>query len=123
MRQKGIDEKRRLEEKKRNADQLVMMTMRIASDVQAWSRKPVAFGGGGRSGNFLGVDLEKLGYPLDSAGRYETVEGIFELSVIEEGAKVLITGINSMYGTEVQARVAGALASDIQTEIRNIASP
>lgn len=116
---KRVDEERRLEEKKKNADQLVLTSMRIASDVQAWERKPVAFGGGGRSGSYDGVALEKIGYPIDEAGVYSTVQGKFNLEVIENGAKILITATNETYGTEVLVTVSGPLVSDIQTEIRN----
>ena len=49
-------------QKKANADALVMTSMRIASDAQAWLRKPAAFGGavtssGSRPADFSGFQL------------------------------------------------------------------
>ena len=64
-------------QKKANADALVMTSMRIASDAQAWLRKPAAFGGavsatGTRPTDFTGLTLtlDMLGYPTDASGNY-----------------------------------------------------
>ena len=74
-------------QKKANADALVMTSMRIASDAQAWLRKPAAFGGGVpatgvRPDDFAstGLTLEKLGYPTD-ASAYNDVNGEYTTSI------------------------------------------
>ena len=41
----GKSDRALVEDKKKNADALVMTCLRIASDAQAWLRKPAAFGG------------------------------------------------------------------------------
>ena len=53
-------------QKKANADAMTNDAIRIASDAQAWSLKPSAFGGG--DGKIAGVTLAKLGYTASGTG-------------------------------------------------------
>ena len=114
-------------QKKANADALVMTSMRIASDAQAWLRKPAAFGGavsatGTRPNDFTGLtlNLPMLGYPVDGGGNYSNVNGLFAAAV--SGANFVITansastsgaGDNNL----VCVTVGGSLTADITTVI------
>ena len=113
-------------QKKANADALVMTSMRIASDAQAWLRKPAAFGGavsatGTRPTDFTGLTLtlDMLGYPT-TANAYNDVNGQYEGAV--SGANFVIeansastsgAGDNNL----VCVSVGGSLTTDITTTI------
>ena len=124
---KAENELARLEDKKENADQLIRMSLRIASSAQAWLRKPAAFGGpatanGGRATNFKGLSLtlEQLGYPINPNGIYENIHGHFEME-IQEGSEILtIYARNEVHRNQVKVEVAGMLASDINTVIQGL---
>lgn len=114
-------------QKKANADALVMTSMRIASDAQAWLRKPAAFGGavsatGTRPTDFNGLTLtlDMLGYPTDASGNYVDVNGNFSAAV--SGANFVIeansastsgAGDNNL----VCVSVGGSLTTNITTQI------
>ena len=114
-------------QKKANADALVMTSMRIASDAQAWLRKPAAFGGavsatGSRPTDFTGLTLtlDMLGYPTDGSGNYVDVNGNFSAAV--SGANFVIeansastsgAGDNNL----VCVSVGGSLTTNITTTI------
>lgn len=115
-------------QKKANADALVMTAMRIASDAQAWLRKPSQFGGadlvsGQRPTDFTGqtVTLEALGYPTDSAGdpyldvngQYSIAVSTGDLVITAESAAQSGAGDNNV----VCVTVSGTLVEDIETEI------
>ena len=78
-------------QKKANADALVMTAMRIASDAQSFLRKPSQFGGasldasGNRRENFSGlsseISLQSLGYPLNANSNYSDVNGEYAIAV------------------------------------------
>ena len=122
---KGNNDRALVEEKKKNADDLVMSCLRIASDAQAWLRKPAAFGGavpssGKRPTNFAGhsLSMEQLGYPMDPDGAYSDIHGRYEINVREDGV-LEITGTSATYSNLVHVEVAGPLTSDISTEIQH----
>ncbi len=67
-------------QRKSTQDALVNDGVRIASDVQAWSLKPAAFGPSSGQG-FLDMTLGALGYAVDQeSGYYRTEVGIFLLN-------------------------------------------
>lgn len=120
-------------QKKANADALVMTGMRIASDAQAWLRKPAAFGGavtgnGARPADFGttecalcgNLSLDQLGYPVDTNGDYTDVNGSYSVAI--DGTTFEITGTSATTSGAgdnnlVCVRVAGPQATDITTEI------
>ena len=117
-------------QKKANADALVMTSMRIASDAQAWLRKPAAFGGavtvtGVRPVNFngLSLSLQQLGYPVTGSGTmamYVDINGTYTATV--DGADYVITAssaVTSGAGENnlICVRVGGSQAENIQTLI------
>ena len=116
-------------QKKANADALVMTGMRIASEAQAWLRKPAAFGGavtsnGVRPIDFTGLtlDLRMLGYPTtDPEGEtYCDINGCFNVDV--SGANFVITGTSASTSgagdnNVICVTVGGSLTSDINTLI------
>ena len=121
----GKNDRALVEEKKKNAEAMVMTCLRIASDAQAWLRKPAAFGGavpasGERPSDFEGQTLtfEQLGYPIDEKGIFTDINGNFELGI--QGGTLLIKGRSTTYSNEVVVQVAGALTQDIKTEIKSL---
>jgi len=120
-------------QKKANADALVMTGMRIASDAQAWLRKPNQFGGapldasGNRRTDFNGltvgteISLEGLGYPVDAtSGNYVDVNGIYAIAV--NGNNLVISGgsaTTSGAGDNnlICVTVSGVLVDNIVTAI------
>lgn len=117
-------------QKKANADAIVNDVIRIASDAQAWSLKPKAFGGG--DGAFTGVTFEKLGYTTGTGattGNYGNLNGAYSLAVgsaVAGGTTnpdgVLIRGCNGARGNNVAAQVSGTGPNQIATAVTNIAA-
>jgi len=116
-------------QKKANADAITNDVIRIASDAQAWSLKPTAFGGG--NGAFTGVTFEKLGYTATGAGTAGVYTNLnastatggansgYKLSGI--GASTLtITGCNATRGNQVVASVTGTGPDQIATTVTNV---
>ena len=104
-------------QKQENADRLVNTAMRVASDLQAWKRKPAAFGGGSNVEGFTGVQLQNLGYSVNEDGLFETPDGQFSLQVADDGASVTIRGQNDHHENAVVVTVSGTMVEDIQTQI------
>ena len=114
-------------QKKANADALVMTSMRIASDAQAWLRKPAAFGGavsgtGVRPTNFNGLTLtlDQLGYPVDGSGNYSDVSGTYTGAI--NGTDFVITATSAATSGAgdnnlICVTVGGGLTTDITTQI------
>jgi hypothetical protein len=78
---------------KAKQDAAVTDAMRIISDTQAWKLKPGAFGGGADldNGNFTGVSLKALGYPVTSAApAYQTTNGCYALAASTTGATLTL---------------------------------
>lgn len=117
-------------QKKANADALVMTSMRIASDAQAWLRKPQPFGGpapdattGGRPSDFTGtgLTLTTLGYPVDATtSNYSDINGEYA-ATISSGAFVISASSATTSGSGdnnlVCVTVAGLTTDDITTTI------
>lgn len=123
-------------QKKANADALVMTAMRIASDGQAWLRKPSQFGGASldsnneRRTNFSGlsseISLEGLGYPTNTDGDYVDVNGKYAIA-INGNNLVISAGSATTSGAGdnnlVCVTVAGVLVDDISTDINPTSAP
>ena len=109
-----------LQDKRENVDKLVNSGVRIVSDAQRWKGRPAAFGGGHSANGFEGLTLEKLGYPIDAGGRYETLHGICEIKTSQDHKVLYVYCSNELWGNLVQINVAGRLTTDIETRIMNI---
>jgi hypothetical protein len=106
---------------KSNADTMMQDAVRIANDMQAWKKKPAPFGGQASvaacdaaclaaDNNFTGVTFARLGYASPT-----TLNGTY--AITSEAANPLITGTNTVEGNEVQVRVCGMRAGDVQGAI------
>ena len=116
-------------QKKANADAITNDVIRIASDAQAWSLKPTAFGGG--NGLFTGVTFERLGYAMTGAGLAGVYSNLnasaatggansgYKLSAVS-GTGVTITGCNGTQKNNVVAVVSGTGPENIQTTVTNL---
>lgn len=82
-------------------DALVETALRVAADVQAWTLRPRAFGGG--DGDFSGLSLAMLGYPTADSGRFETVDGVYTLTV--RGARATVHGRHRTLDLETRVEV------------------
>ena len=120
----------RVNQKKSNSDALMLTGMRIATDLQTWLQKPAVLGGGRSSTgeipaiSTVSVTLEQLGYPLNSSGQHETIEGFFSLTPSADG--IVILGLSSALGQAgdnnlVTIEVKGTSLEDITTSIGTIA--
>lgn len=118
-----------LNQKKANADALVLTGMRIASDLQAWVQKPEALGGGRPATgpipdmSSLSVTFQSLGYPVNTSGQYETLDGNFSLATSASG--IVIIGLSSSLGqggdnNTVTIEVNGISLDDIETKIGTV---
>lgn len=105
-----------LQIKKETIDRLVMSGIRIASDAQAWKRKPAAFGGGQKKEGFDELTLEQLGYPVDNGGRHNTINGICELNHGLPG-RLRVFCSNEPLDILIQVTISGMSAQDIETKI------
>ncbi len=112
-------------QKRANADALVNDGLRIASDVQAWALKPQQFGGAG-GWEQADTDLDEgtfferaLGYTDTDGDDYTNVNGRFSIEGEggDDGAGILITGVNANQDNLVFVRVCGVRSGEIFTEI------
>ena len=101
-------------QKKANQDAMVNDGIRIASDAQAWTLKPKAFGGGNNSP--ANVDFADLGYTVDPSTpkTYPNVNGVYTIS--DDGASISIVGVNAGNSTHVRIDVFGPSAECVVTE-------
>ena len=119
-------------QKKANADALVMTSMRIASDAQAWLRKPAAFGGavtgtGVRPTDFNGLTLtlDQLGYPVTGSGAtavYSDVNGQYTAAVNGTYYQIIATSAATSGAGDnnnIVVCVGGSLTTDITTKINS----
>ena len=120
-------------QKKANADALVLTSMRIASDAQAWLRKPAAFGGGvpsngDRPDNFSdGITIvaadffDQLGYPTPIDDDYRDVNGQYSLSITSGVLLITATSASTSGDSEdnntVCVLVGGSATDQIQTTV------
>lgn len=87
-------------QKKSNADALVMTSVRFAVEAQAWLYTPIIRGGGlpatgGRPPDFTGLtlDLGIMGYPVDGSNEYQDIYGTY-VGVVD-GADFVITATSA----------------------------
>ena len=118
-------------QKKANADAITNDVIRIASDTQAWTLKPAAFGGG--NGSFAGVTFAKLGYVATDATANAVYVNLnadaatsgansgFKLSAITAGG-LTITGCNANRQNQVVTTITGTGPGDIATELTSVAA-
>ena len=109
-------------QKKANADAMVNDAVRIASDAQAFSLKPAAFGGGALNS----ATFTKLGYTASGSGNSAvytnlntTTDAGNGYTMAASGKGVLITGTSP--NNVVHARVCGTTPSDITTVVNGTA--
>lgn len=110
-------------QKKANADAMVMDGLRTASDVQAWMLKPEAFGGGGNNlANWNGLEFSDLGYEEDGSGNYVNLNGTYSITGtsgevnIEGESATGSSGDNNLICVEI----TGTRPADISTTILTI---
>ena len=114
---------------KANADAMVQDAVRIASDMQAFKKKPAAFGGQASTAataaniaaeaDFTGATWELLGYELDADGNYTNLNGTFTLTA---GATPTIVGVNAIEGNTVGVRLCGMDDEDVRGEILELSA-
>jgi hypothetical protein len=109
---RGASERERML-RQENLDALAVTAVRIASDVQAWARKPRAFGGG--DGRFEGVTFEQMGYERSPEGWFLSMDGSFRMET--DPHAVCVVGENTDLNNRVATLVTGFGASDIVTQV------
>ncbi len=83
-------------QKKANADAMVLTAVEITTKLQLWMRTPSALGGGMEETGAItpvenmNVALSDLGFTVNGAGEYETIDGIF--SMMRDGDGIFIEG-------------------------------
>lgn len=115
-------QERRRRQKQENLDELIERGARIASDAQAWSHKPPAFGGADEGQSIADVQFSDLGYPGFGMGYtnvrggvFQTLEGDFSLS--SNGRALVIDGENREWGNRIRVVVTGTARTDIDTRV------
>ena len=76
---------------KSNADAMTQDAVRMASDIQAWVKKPTPFGGALPTEDWQDADFADMGY-ASTGGVYVNINGSFALSDVGTGR--LISGTN-----------------------------
>ena len=95
-------------QQKANLDALVNDGVRIASDLQAWSLKPQAFGGPASGEDWTDADFGDLGYDTSDAGNGECAAGQYGNL---NGCFTLVDGVINATGYD------GATANDNRVRI------
>ena len=117
-----------LNQKKANADALLLTAMDIATDTQVWLRTPLSMGGGlpatGGVPNIstISIDLSDLGYTVNGSNEYVTVDGTYTLtlsggSIFIEGKSVTTSGGGD--NNIVCVEIDGASLNDLTTEVNS----
>jgi hypothetical protein len=110
---------------KANADAMIHDGVRVANDMQAWKKKPGAFGGQASTQeaavvadpkNFAGATWATLGY--GAAGNYTNLNGTFTIAV--GAAETTITGTNTVEGNIVQVKVCGITGRTVAAAVTQI---
>lgn len=116
-------------QRKSNADAMVVEALNIASSIQAWSLKPSMIGRMGTSQTIADATFNAVGYN-NTDGTYNSLNGAFTLDasadevcdepVIPSGNAVLIyiNGIDDNSGNHICVAVAGPRADDIGTDTK-----
>lgn len=110
-------------QKKANADSLVNDGIRLASDAQAWSLKPEAFGGPSSTEDLGDADFSALGVGTGTTG-YSNTNGNFTIVPGGGEACIVIVGDNGLTGTKqntVYISVRGTAQDNIETQINGTA--
>ena len=110
-------------QKKANADAMVMDGLRIASDTQAWMLKPEAFGGGGNNlDNWLNIEFSDLGYEEDASDNYVNLNGTYSITGVAGEVNIegeSATGSNGDNNL-ICVEITGTRPGDISTTILTI---
>ncbi len=119
-------------QKKANADAMVMDGLRVASDLQAWMLKPVAFGGAGNSQDWTGasavpphtpVSFQQIGYE-ETAGVYTNLNGNYTLNVTPGEVVIEGTSLQGSLGGDnlICVHVLDTTPEGITTEIYTLST-
>ena len=115
-------------QRKANADALVVNALRIALECQAWDLKPGMFDGSLATETLANCTFDEIGYN-NTSGTYSTIDGDFTLPTSLPGAcsaptipsggtpLVYVHGLNAQTGNNVCIGIAGTQADDIGTSI------
>ena len=108
-------------ERKTTIDSITNDAVRLATDIQSWSLRPVAYGGPEDGEGFTNVTLNRIGYVTDDAGTYATLNGQFSLTDTQADCVRLVGTNPDLDGgasTEiVQVVIRGAQPADLETSI------
>ncbi len=113
-------------QKKANADALVLTGMGIAAEVQVWLRTSKTFGGGLPASGVVPaiadvtVGLTDLGYSVNGSDEYVTVDGKFTMTnsgsgIYIEGTSWTTSGAGD--NNSICIEISGLLLNDITTAI------
>ena len=105
-----------------NSDAMIQDMVRMTSDAQAWKQKPAPFGGQPNEtttektakadpANYSGISWVQLGYPEETVGIYQNLNGIYKLA--ESPTELKITGLNLLKKNWVEITVDGIGDVDI----------
>ncbi|MEM0961015.1 MAG: hypothetical protein AAGK21_00580 [Bacteroidota bacterium] len=109
---------------KANLDALVNDGVRIASDVQAWSLKPQAFGGPASGEDWSDATFADIGYSDADAdngacagGQYGNLNGCFTLATSGTDARITGQGLSgtTLNSNGVQIDISGTSPNDVST--------
>lgn len=106
---------RRIRQKQENLDALSMTGVSIASDAQAWSLKPAAFGGPTEDESIADVQFTDMGYANVNDGVFPTIDGQFWLEA-DNGALVVV-GENRTWQNRIVVTVTGSAPSDLHMRV------
>jgi hypothetical protein len=95
-----------------SADALARTAMRIASDVQAWMRKPASLGGPSAGQDLSDANFAELGY-YARRGVYSSLTGRFQLDGSSRGSLVIDGCTGQDLGTAIEVTVTGPTPDDI----------
>lgn len=112
-------------QKKANADAMVMDGLRIASDTQAWMLKPVAFGGGGNVlANWNGLEFSDLGYEENASSKYVNLNGTYTLTGSATDVKIQGESATGSSGDNnlICVVITGTRPTDISTTILSMSA-
>ena len=102
-------------QQKANLDAMVNDGVRIASDLQAWSLKPQAFGGPGTDEDHSDATFDDLGYQTNDSDEYVNLNGTYTLTQSGDDAVIAGTGTGANSNNSVTITVSGTTPSDIET--------
>jgi len=100
---------------KANADAMVQDAVRMASDIQAWVKKPEPFGGAGALEDWTDATFGDIGY-AQTAGVYTNINGSFVLTTVGTGRQITGTNLSDdilVIRNEVHVLVCGTTDDDI----------